>query len=373
MSEINVKNIPNSERKKFLKMAFSIYKNNPNWVPPLYMDKMKLLNKDKNPFWKKNDIQLFIVYKNGSAVGRIAAIVNNIHNEIHGDNVGFFGFFECINDQAVADKLFDTVKNYLKTYGFSTMRGPTNPSSNDEYGALIEGFDDPPRLMMSYNPSYYLELYDNYGFKKAKDLYAYHISKSEMSKNDKIRRVAEVVKNRYGLTIRSVNMKNFKNELGLFKHVYNKTWAPNWGFIPMSDEEIDAAAKDLKTLIDPDLVLFGEIDKEIVGVALVMPDYNQLFRTFNGKLFPLNFIKLFTQRKKINWARIIALGIIPEYQKKGLDGAFYYEILTRAAAKGIIDGEASWVLEDNEMMNRGAKTMNGNIYKKYRIYECPIQ
>ena len=252
------------------------------------------------------------------------------------------------------------------------MRGPANPTSNDEYGALLEGFEDTPRLLMSYNPKYYLELFENYGLIKAKDLYAYDIENREMIKNEKIKRVAEIVKNRYGLKIRTVDMKHFKNELDVFKEVYNKSWAPNWGFVPMSDEEIDAAAKDLKPLINPDLVLFAEIDNKPIGAALVMMDYNQIFRSMKGKLFPFNFIKLYTQKKKIDWVRIIALGIIPEYQQKGIDGALYYEVLKRAEQNGILRGEASWILEDNTMMVRGAETMNGKIYKKYRIYEIPI-
>jgi GNAT superfamily N-acetyltransferase len=369
MSDVIVKSIPNSERKKFLKFAFKIYKDDPNWVPPLFIDKMKLLNEEKNPFFKSNSLELFMAYRDGKPVGRIAAIANNTHNRIHNENIGFFGFFECIDDQEVANKLLNTAKDWITAKGFNAMRGPANPTSNDEWAALIDGFDDPPRIMMAYNPRYYIDLYENYGLKKVKDLFAYHIQNEEMLKNDKIKRVAELVKKRYNLVIRTTDMRKFKEELDLFKHVYNKTWAPNWGFIPMSDEEIDAAAADLKPLIDPNLVLFGYINDEIVGAALVLPDYNQLFRTMKGKLFPFNFIKLFTQKKKINWSRVIALGVIPEYQKKGIDGAFYYEVLKKAAERGIMRGEASWVLEDNEMMNRGAKAMNGTLYKKYRVYQ----
>ncbi|MCB9260049.1 MAG: hypothetical protein H6612_11930 [Ignavibacteriales bacterium] len=370
MGNITVEKINESEIKKFLKFAFKIYKNDPHWVPPLFMDKLKILNKNKNPFFKESgEIEMFMAFKDGEAVGRIAAIRNDLHNKIHNENVGFFGFFECINDQEVADKLFDKVKNWLKKHNFDAMRGPTNPTSNDEYGALIEGFDDSPRLLMSYNPKYYLELFDGYGFKKAKDLYAYDIQNKEMSKNEKIKRVSEIVKTRYGINIRPVNMKNFQDELEIFKIIYNKTWAANWGFIPMSDAEIDAAAKDLKPLINPDLVFFAEVNNEPIGVVLAMPDYNEIFKTMKGRLFPFQFLKLYTQKKKITWARVIALGVIPEYQKKGIDGLLYYECLLRAAKHGIMQGEASWILEDNTMMNRGAETMNGRIYKKYRIYE----
>lgn len=370
MDNITIKKLSEKDIKKFLKFAFKVYKDDPYWVPPLFMDKMKILNKNKNPFFKESgDIELFMAYRNNEPVGRIAAIRNDLHNKIHNENVGFFGFFECINDQEVANKLLDTAKDWLKEQNFTAMRGPANPTSNDEYGALIEGFNDSPRLLMSYNPEYYLKLFDGYGLKKAKDLFAYDIQNSEMKKNDKIKRVAEIVKKRYGLKLRPVNMKKFQEELDLFKMIYNKTWAANWGFVPMSDEEIDAAAKDLKPLINPDLVFFAEIGDETIGVVLAMPDYNEIFKTMKGRLFPFQFLKLYTQKKKITWARVVALGVIPEYQQKGIDGALYYECMIKAAKHNILQGEASWILEDNVMMNRGAETMKGKIYKKYRIYE----
>lgn len=372
MSEIIVKPLADNNTKKFLKFAWKIYKDDPFWVPPLMMDKIKLLNKKKNPFFDEAEMQLFMAYKNGEEVGRIAAIKNDAHNRIHNENIGFFGFYESVNDQEVADKLLDTVKNWLKDKGLDAMRGPANPSSNDEYGLLIEGFNDSPRLMMTYNPEYYITLFENYGLKKAKDLYAYKISQSEIRKSDKLARVAEIAKKRSGVNIRPLNMKRFKEELKLVKYCYNKAWAPNWGFIPMTDEEIDNMAKDFKPIIEPSIVLFAEIDGKPVGFALVVMDYNELFKEFNGKLFPFNFIKIFSRKRFTKWARVITLGIIPEYQKRGLDAVFYHEIMDRALELGIEYGEASWVLEDNEMMNRGAQVMKGELYKKYRIYETGI-
>lgn len=356
----------------FIKFQWEIYKNDPYWVPPLLMDRIKLLDKNKNPFFKHADAEYFLAYKNGKLSGRIAAIVNHTHNEIHNDKIGFFGFFECFNDQEVANALFDKVKLWLRERGMNVMRGPANPSSNDEYGMLIDGFEDSPRLLMTYNPKYYIDLCENYGFKKAKDLFAYKLETEKVMSSDKLRRVAEIARQRSKLHIRELDMKNFNHDLELVKYVYNKAWAPNWGFVPMTDEEIDHMAKDLKQLVEPSLVLFGEIDGKTVGFALVLLDYNYIFKQMNGKLFPFNFLKLFTQKKKIKWCRIIILGVIPEYQRKGLDAVFYWEIVNRAANIGIYLGEASWILEDNEMMNRGAETMNGEVYKKYRIYDISI-
>lgn len=373
MNDVNISIVQSKkDLMRFIKFQWEIYKDYPYWVPPLLMDRKKLLDKGKNPFYKHAETELYLAERNGKLVGRIAAIKNDLHNKYHNDKVGFFGFFECINDQQVANVLFDTAKAWLKGKGLTEMRGPANPSSNDEYGMLIEGFDDEPRLLMTYNPTYYLTLCDNYGFKKAKDLYAYKLESDKVLSSEKLKRVAEIARQRSRIKISQLNMKNFKSELDKVKFVYNKAWAPNYGFIPMTDEEIDWMANDLKPLVEPSLVLFGEIDNQLIGFALVMLDYNFIFKKMNGKLFPFGFIKLLTQKKKIPWSRIITLGVIPEFQKKGLDAVFYWEIVNRARKIGILLGEASWILEDNEMMNRGAQVMNSELYKKYRIYEISI-
>jgi len=357
------------ELMDFIKLPWKIYKDDPYWVPHLLMDRKKILDKNKNPFFKHAEAEYFLAKRNNEIVGRIAAIKNDLHNKEHNDKVGFFGFFECENNQETANLLFDSAGEWLRKKGLSSVRGPANPSSNDEYGLLVDGFDDPPRLLMTYNPKYYISLIENYGFKKAKDLYAYKLENKKVLASDKLRRVNEIARQRSGIKIRQLDMKNFNKELENFKEVYNKTWEPNWGFVPMTDDEIDAMAKDLKPLVEPSLVLFGEINNKIVGFALVMLDYNQIFKKMNGRLFPFGFLKLMTQKKKINWCRIIVLGILPEFQRKGLDAVFYWEIVNRAYELGIVLGEASWVLEDNEMMNRGARMMNGEVYKTYRIYE----
>ncbi|MGA7836777.1 MAG: hypothetical protein WB996_02345 [Ignavibacteriaceae bacterium] len=373
MSEIKIRTVSSKkDLMTFIKFPWKIYKDDPNWVPPLLMDKKKILNKEKNPFFQHAEAEYFLAERDGELVGRIAAVKNDLHNKYHNDNVGFFGFFECINDQQVANKLFDTAKDWLKAKGFSQMRGPANPSSNDEYAMLLEGFDDPPRLLMTYNPKYYLDLCENYGLKKAKDLYAYKLENKKVMSSEKLKRVAEIAQKRSGIKVTQLDMKNFDKELEKVKYVYNKAWAPNWGFIPMTDAELDAMAKDLKPLVEPSLVLFGEIKGELVGFALVMLDYNYIFKKINGRLFPFGFLKLFTEKKKIKWSRIITLGIVPEFQKKGLDAVFYWDIVNRAHKIGIDLGEASWILEDNEMMNRGAEVMKGEIYKKYRVYEKDI-
>jgi hypothetical protein len=374
MQEIKIKKIETkSELNKFIKCQWKFYKNDPYWVPPLIMERKALLSKEKNPFFQNAEADCFLAYKNDEIVGRIAAIKNDIHLKYHDDNSGFFGFFECINDQEVANALFDIAKKWLKDKGLSRMLGPANPSSNDEWGMLLEGFEDSPRLLMTYNPKYYLDLCSNYGMTKAKDLLAYKLENHKVMGSEKLKRVQQIARDRYKLKISQLNMKNFAKELEKVKIVYNKAWAPNWGFIPLTEAQIDAMAKDLKSLVEPSLVLFGEINNQLVGFALVMLDFNYVFKQMNGRLLPFNFIKLFTQKKKIKWARIITLGIIPEHQKKGLDAVFYWEIVNRAHAVGIDLGEASWILEDNDMMNRGAVVMGGDAYKKYRVWQSELE
>lgn len=372
MSAITIKKV---ETKKdlmtFIKFQWEIYKNDPYWVAPLIMERKVMLSKKKNPFFQHGDMELFLAEKDGKVSGRIAAIRNDLHNKIHNENIGFFGFFECINDQNVANALLDTAKNWVKEKGLTDMRGPASPSSNDEWGMLLEGYDDSPRLLMPYNPKYYITLCENYGLTKIKDLYAYKLENRKVSSSEKLIRGAEIVRQRNKVKIVPLEMSKFKEALDKVKMIYNKAWAPNWGFVPLTEDEINLMAKDLKSIVEPSLVFFAEIDGKTAGFALALLDYNQVFKYMNGRLFPFGFINLFTKKKEIKWARVITLGVIPEFQKRGLDSLLYYEVLDRAHKIGIDLGEASWILEDNEMMNRGAQLMNGELYKKYRVFQIP--
>ncbi len=370
MENIKVRKIDYpKELKKFIKFPWKVYKNDKYWVPPLDYDQKHILRKEKNPFFEHAEMDLFVAESNGEIVGRIAAIKNDLHNEVHNDKVGFFGFYEAIDNQEVANKLFDAAKEWVKSKGLNKLRGPASPGVNDVYGLLIEGFDDYPRLMMSYNPPYYMTQMENYGFYKAKDLYAYQIDQDKILQSEKITRISKLAAKRAKATVRSVNLKDFHKELEKVKYVFNKAWQPNWGFVPFTDKEIEAAAKELKPLVVPELTIFLEIEGKTAGFALVMPDYNLIIKDMNGKLFPFNFLKLMRWKGKVDWARILILGIVPEFQKKGLDAYMYYEITERAMKLGISKGEASWILEDNVMMNKGAEMMSGTLYKKYRLYE----
>ncbi|MBN1399120.1 MAG: hypothetical protein JXA06_13885, partial [Bacteroidetes bacterium] len=274
MEELIVRPVTSKQDKYlFIRFLWNIYRDYPAWVPPLMMDRLKLIDRQKNPFYKHSDTEFFLAERDGIVVGRIAAIVNHNHNKEHNENIGFFGFFECINDQTVADALFDTAKKYLKGHGVTAMRGPVNPSVNDEIGLLIEGFDLSPTIMMTYNPPYYADLIEKYGFKKVKDLYAYLLNQDTVY-SDRFNRAHELVKQRQKIAFRSFDMKHFYDEVDRVKDVYNKAWEKNWGAVPMTNEEFDALASDLKQIIVPDLVIFAEKEGKPIGFALSLPDIN---------------------------------------------------------------------------------------------------
>jgi GNAT superfamily N-acetyltransferase len=358
---------------RFIKLQWKFYGNDPNWVPPLLMDRKKLLDTKKNPFFRHAEIQLFVAERDGEAVGRIAAILNRNHNREHGDRVGFFGFFEAIEDQVVANALFDAVGGWLRARGMDTMRGPFNPSVNDEIGMLVDGFDRPPVILMTYNPRYYPSLLEGYGFRKAKDVYAYLLKKEDVI-TPKLERGQSLVRQRYNITIRDLDFNNLKVETEILKDLYNRSWERNWGAVAMTDEEFDFMAKDLAHAVGRfrDLVFVAERDGKPIGFTLCLPDLNQvLIRNRTGRLLPALWHML-TGMKRIDLVRIAVLGVLPEHRNKGVDAVMYYETVTRAARHDIFLGEASWVLEDNEPMNRGAKLMNAERYKTYRLYDAAL-
>ena len=357
--------------KKFIKFPWRLYRDNPYWVPPLLMDRRKLMDRKKNQFYAHADAEFFLAKRHGEIVGRIGAIVNHNHNKEHNENIGFFGFFECIDDQAVADLLFQTAKNWLKTRGAVAMRGPVSPSVNDEYGLLIEGFNESPYVLMPYNPAYYAALIERASLKKVKDLYAYHVTKEKVF-TEKLTRVVKTLREREGLTFRSLDMSDFKNEVKLIRDLYNRAWQNNWGAVPMTDAEFDALAKDLKPVVAPELVIIAEYKGEPIGFALSLPDLNiALKHNKHGRLLPGLFC-LMRYKKKIDRIRIIVLGVVGERRRTGAGSVLFYETAKRSVELGYGHGEASWVLEDNVMMNRGAALLNAERTKIYCIYEMSI-
>lgn len=340
------------------------------------MDVKKLLDRSKNPFFEHAEAEYFLAEKNGEVVGRIAAISNKLHNQVHEDTVGFWGFFESIYDHAVADALFAEAGKWLKAKGHDVMRGPMSFSTNDECGLLIDGYDTPPTLMMPHNPPYYERLVNAAKFTKAKDLLVYRggYQGYYLPVPERLARGTELLRQRLGITIRPMNMADFKGEVERIKVLYNKCWEKNWGFVPMTDKEIDHLAEQFKPVAIADLVPFAEKDGEIIGFGLALPDLNQVFqRHRSGRLTPALLADLLWSLKmqKVRRARILLLGVIPELRGKGIDAMLYHWIWTKAAEHQIYWGEAGWILEDNPAMNAGLKKMEFSTYKTYRVYDRP--
>jgi hypothetical protein len=371
MGQIEIKTVTSKkEIMQFIKMPWQIYKDDPNWVPPLIMDRKKLLDKKHNPFFSHAEMEMFLAFRDGKICGRIAAITNENHNKFQEDNMGFFGFFESENDPEVAKALLDTAKNWVKNKGKDGMFGPMNPSTNDEAGLLVEGFDTPPHVMMSHNPPYYMDLLEGYGLEKAKDLLAWYYNIKDIEFPEKLVKIAEVAKRRAGIEVRNIKLKNLKSELELVLEVYNNAWSKNWGFVPMTKEEILHAADDLKQIADEDYLLIGEKDGKPVAFSITLPNINEvLIKIKNGKLFPTGIFKLLTGIKKRKSVRVMMLGVVKELQNAGLGPVFYMESFKVGKRKGINGGELSWILEDNVPMNKGAEAMGAEKYKTYRVYQ----
>ncbi len=357
-----------SDEKKFIKFQWVPYKGNPYWVPPLLMDRRKLIDRKNNPFYKHAMMELFLAEREGRIVGRIGAVVNDNHIKEHNEKVGFFGFFECLDDQEAANALFDAASRWLMQKGMTAVRGPASPSVNDEYGMLIVGFDRMPAVLMSYNPDYYPRLVENYGFQKAQDLFAYYLHKDRVF-NEKFARIADIVSKRESLKIRQLDMSRFDDEVKLIRDMYARGWSKNWGEVPMTEEEFNYVAKDLKMVVDPRIIIIAESKGKPVGFGMTLPDLNQiLVHNKRGWLIPA-VVRMMLFKKKIDRVRIVILGVLPEYANSGIGGALFYETGRRCVASGYPHGEASWVNEDNVMMNRGAELMQGTIDKQYRVYQ----
>jgi GNAT superfamily N-acetyltransferase len=363
--------------RRFIDFPYRLHARDPLWVPPLRRDVTLLLSRAKNPFFEHAEAEYFLAESGGNVVGRIAAIANRLHNEYHGDQVGFFGFFEAVDDQAVAGALLDAAAAWLKPRSFDTMRGPASFSTNDESGLLVDGFDTPPVLMMPHNPPYYLTLLERAGFVTAKNLLVYQHGLPGgrlLPVPERLERATGLIAQRLGITVRPLNMNEFKAEVERVKELYNKAWERNWGFIPMTDHEIDHLAAQFKPVVVPDLVPFVEKDGKVIAFALALPDLNTVLRTNrSGRLFPVILKLLWALKaRKIHRLRILLLGVLPEYRGKGIDAVLYHWIWTRGGARGIGWGEAGWILEDNPAMNAGLVKMGFTVYKTYRLLDRPL-
>ncbi|MEO5683030.1 MAG: hypothetical protein ABIQ88_10330 [Chitinophagaceae bacterium] len=360
--------------KSFIDFGHELYKNDVNYVPELFIAQRDILTPGKHPFHEHSVAQLFLAFDEKKITGRIAAILNNNHNTFNKANDGFFGFFDCINEDDTASLLFKAAEDWLKAKGVHSMIGPVNLSTNDTCAMLIEGFDSPAVAMMTYNAPYYRELIERQGFHKKMDLIAYHFVVAE--RDERRLKTVDLIKERIerrGIIFRPINLKKFKEETDQIRQIYNAAWDKNLGFVPMTENEFKYLAKDLKMILDKDFCMIAEHDGKMIGFSLAIPDINQILRKIKrGRLFPTGIFKLLFQRKSIKKIRIITLGVIEGYRKMGIETVFYAEIIKQVQRKGITTAEASWVLEDNYLMNKAIQDINGKPYKKYRIFEKHI-
>ena len=355
----------------FIRFPWEIYRKDLYWVPPLIKDQL-LKFSPHHPFRSHSEMILFLALQGEKIVGRMAGIIDHHYVELHQEKVGFFGFIESIHEAEVTEILLSRVKGWLKEHGMEKMAGPMNPSTNDECGLLIDGFDASPCLMMPYNPEYYPSLLEGVGLRKRMDLYAYLLEQSSFLL-DRLNRITERLKKREPqLYIRPINLRHFDGELKLVKEIYNQAWSKNWGFVPMTDEEINLLGKDLKPLVISDLVLFAYLGEEPVGFSVALPDYNEVLKHLNGKIGLLGGLKFLYYSKKINKIRVMLLGVKHAFQKKGIEGLLYIETFKRGIKKGYIRAECSWIIENNVLMQHGIEAMGGRRYKTYRIYDVPL-
>jgi GNAT superfamily N-acetyltransferase len=358
------------ERKQFLEYPWKLYRGDKYWIPPLRMNQKEMVNYSHNPFYARNRIQTFLALRNGETVGRIGAVLNVGHIERYSDQRGFVGFFESINDQSVANALFNAARDWFADQGIYKMRGPINPSLNHEVGLLVEGFDSSPTFMMTYNPSYYPALFENYGFSKTQDLYAFWGHVSMLPKvAEKLKPLVEQIIERYNVTVRPLDKKNFVADVERFLSIYNRSLTNTWGFVPIGEAEVKHMAKGLKELIVPELAICVEVDGRMVGATFGLLDYNPRIRDIDGRLFPFGFIHLLRNRKAIKRIRLISTNVLPEYQMHGLGMVLMHGVVPKAMEWEIEEAEFSWVLESNKF-SRGALQKGGaKITKTYRIYD----
>lgn len=364
-----------TEWNHFFMLPWFIYKNDPLWVPPLLFDLKRQLNKNINPFFNDAEAKYWIATDENRCIGRIAAIVNHQHNNFYKERTGFFGFFECIDDKAVAAALLDIAHQWLKEKGMEQVRGPVNLSLNNECGFLIDGYNRPPVLQMNYNKSYYPVMLQHYGYEKEHDLLAFYITDAILSDHklmDRLKRISEMVIRKENIRFRNIDPGKLGSEIEKIRILFNDYMSNNWGFLPMTEEECSFMAKSLKPVLVKQLAIFAEADGQAIGSSLAMPDLNYVVRKMNGRLFPFGIFKYLYYKRKISDIRVMLMGINERYRRKGLEAVFIYKTIMEGYKRKITGAELSWISEDNHVLINELTKMNAHLYKRYRIYQMPL-
>jgi hypothetical protein len=354
---------------KFIRFPWKIYQNDPNWVPPLIFEQRQFFTPGKNLYLSHSKAQLLMAFRGEEPVGRISAHENTQHSQVHKDGAGFFGFFECVNDQPVANALFDAAANWLRGRGLETMRGPMSFSVNHEVGLLIDPFDEPPFIRMTYNPPYYAGLIEGCGLRKIQDLYAYAMFESEDFPK-RLRDIAGFVLEDPKLVVRTMDVRDFKNERDRIKKIYTEAWSENWGAVPLTEEEFDHIVGEFKLIYDRDLSFIAEYDGKPAGLSLVLPDMNQALKKAGGRLFPFGLLKILWHRRKITSWRMPVLGVLKKHRMRGIEAVFCCRTYDAAKKnRNYRKCELSWILESNTAANSLLRKMGARRSKAYRIYE----
>jgi GNAT superfamily N-acetyltransferase len=361
------------ELSTFIKLPWRLYRNERNWVAPLLMDLKKRLDQKKNPFFKHAEAQYFLAYRGSQPVGRISAHIDRNFNEFQGNDWGLFGWFECEDDPEAARALLGAAEGWLRERGRDRMVGPMDFTTNDECGLLVEGHERPPIILCPWHHPYYQRIFEqDLGMEKAMDLYMWslHVTGRE-NVHPAIWETADKLESEHGIVCRGFRKKELQAEVSRFLEVYNAAWERNWGFVPLTEEEVRHYAKDLKPVLDENWAMVAERKDtgEVVGAALTLPDFNQVLAKLNGRLLPFGWITALRERKNIDSVRVFALGVKPEYQHTGVAARFYQMHFDAAERTPQSGGEMGWILEINKPMNRAMEGMGGKIVRRYRVYE----
>lgn len=357
-----------SALKEFIDLPWRIYAGYPNWVPPLKKEVRRMLDPCKHPFWEFSERILFLARRGSVTVGRIAGIVDRHNNEAHNEKMGVWGFFECGDDLEAATALFSAVETWARQKGMNFLRGPLSPSTNYETGLLVEGFNYPPVLMMAYNPPYYSRLVEECGFSKEKDLLAFLVNDTYQLP-EWMDRLAEKISRKKEVYIRRFLPKEEDAEFALIREIYNASWAGNWGFVPLSVNEMKDIQKSVMPFADPDLAFFIYYEDEPVAVCVIFPDINPLLKRLNGQIGLLGLIKYFLYRHEIKGLRCLMFGIKEKFRQLGIPMLAFHHIYEIARnQKKYQYLEMGWTLEDNESINSLVEEAGAKKYKKYRIF-----
>jgi GNAT superfamily N-acetyltransferase len=355
---------------EFIELPFRLHANAAQWVPPLRIERRAFLSKRLNAFFKHGEAELFLARRDGRVVGRISAQIDHAFNEFHGNSWGMFGFLEVERDGEALERLLSSAAAWLAGRGRDRMVGPMDFTMNHEAGLLFEGYEIEPMVKQPWHPPYYRELCEAAGLEKAIDLYMWELHVGDRDQVlPVIWKLAEQAAKQHGVTIRRMSRRRLRRDLEVFGEIYNQAWSENWGFVPYSKEDLDHYAQELQLVFDRNWFMVAEKDGETVGVAITVPDINQVLKRMNGRVLPFGWWHYLRKGRIMDRVRVGFLGVKPEYQHTGVAALLYTEHYETAARRPQSWGETGWILETNTAMNRGMEAMGGRIVKRYRVYE----